>query len=384
MISASAEQRFSLYYAVLFGSIGAMLPFAAVWMSHAGIKPSMIGIIVAAPSVAMLLTTIAIGRWADNLKDRRLAIIIGNWLVLAVHLLLYASTGEWFVLVVWLISGVVMSAKMPITDAAALSLTRQRDSDYARVRMFGSIGFVAILTLAGYAYEFWGIGIFVTMLLIANTLRLAASYILPRMQRSSLSANPSTEKDASSGSLYKPGILLTLCGGALINASHAMVYTYAILLWTEQGLSESLASMAIGIGVVVEVALMWWFKSLTRHVSARVCLLVAAMCGVVRWSVLAVEPSWFLVFGAQALHGVSFGITFLACASFISRRVPENAAARGQGLLATLSTACMAAATFICGWLFDAWGSSLYWLMGAMCFFAVVLVMASYRFTFSE
>ena len=385
MIHVSAEQRFSLYYAVLFGSVGASLPFAALWMSHAGITPAMIGIIVALPSVAMLATTISIGRWADKLIDRRSAIITGNWLILAAHLVLFLSTGELFVLLVWLVAGVALAAKLPITDAAALSLARQRGSDYARVRMFGSIGFVLMLTLAGYAYEHLGIGVFVAGLFIANVLRLLAAYALPRKLRS---VRPESQADdgaeALTGSLYIPGILFTLLAGALINASHAMVYTYGILLWTQQGLSESLASLAIGIGVVVEVALMWWFKSLTRNVSARACLLIAATFGLVRWWVLASEPSWLMVFGAQALHGVSFGVTFLACAGFIARRVPEKDAARGQGLLATLSTACMAMATFVCGQFYDVLGSALYWMMGGLCLLAVGCVAMSYRYGFVE
>lgn len=386
MSRVSAEHRFSLYYAVLFGSIGAMLPFAALWMSDVGIAPDMIGIIVAAPSVAMVFTTMAIGRWADAISDRRFAIIVCNWLMLAAHLLLFVSTGEWVVLVSLLVAGVVLAAKMPITDAAALNLTQQRNSDYARVRVFGSVGFIAALTLAGYIYEFRGIEVFVVGLLIANVLRLAAAYALPRMCRAQMApAMAISGNTAVAGSsLYQPAILLTLLGAALINASHAMVYTYGILLWTNQGLSESLAGMAVSIGVVVEVALMWWFKSLTRNISARACLLFAALCGLLRWSVLAVEPSWFWVFAAQALHGISFGLMFLACTSFIARRVPEEAAARGQGLLATLSTAFMAGATFVCGQLFLTGGSDLYWLMGAMCALALVLVGCSFRYALDE
>ncbi len=382
MIRASAEQRFALYYAVLFGSIGAMLPFAALWMSEIGISPAMIGVIVSAPSVVMLVTTIALGRWADTLRDRRLAIIAANWVVLLSQLLLFLSTGQWMVFWVWLVAGVVMYAKMPITDASALSVTRKRGTDYARVRVFGSVGFVALLTLAGYAYEHFGIGVFVSVLLVANVLRLLAAYYLPVMPKSDKTS--ADDQSAAPSSLYQPGIILTLLGAAFINASHAMVYTYGILLWTQQGLSESVASQAIGMGVVVEVALMWWYKSLTDDVSARACLLIAALCGVIRWSLLAVEPSLPVLFAAQALHGITFGIMFLSCANFISRRVPEEAAARGQSLLATLSTACMALATFACGLVFESWGSQLYWVMGGMCAMAMLLIASSYRYPFAE
>lgn len=392
-MTPSAEQRFSLYYALLFGGIGAISPFAALWMDHVGIEASMIGAIVAAPSIAMLLTTLALGRWADGLTDRRQAIIVGNWIILLVQLLLFIATDDWIVLMVWLVIGIVMYAKVPITDASALSLTRRLGSDYARIRVFGSLGFVLMLTLAGYLYDRLGIGVFIIGMLISNVLRLLAAYQLPSLPRASApsirSASMITESVGSiarpgDNPLYQPGILLTLLGAAMINASHAMVNTYGILLWTQQGLSESLSSLAVGLGVVVEVGLMWWFKSLTRNVSARACLLVAAVCGLLRWSLLASEPSVALIFAAQALHGVTFGVMFLASASFISRRVPDESAARGQSLLAIITTACMAIATFGSGQLFDAWGGGLYWIMALMCCLAMLCIACSYRFKFGD
>lgn len=391
MPNATAEQRFSIYYAALFGSIGAVAPFAAVWMDHVGISASMIGLIVAAPSVAMLLTTFAIGRWADGLADRRQAIVIGNWVILVVQIALFVLTDATWVLLVWLVSGVAMYAMIPITDAAALSVTRRYGSDYARVRMFGSIGFVLTLTAAGSVYDSFSIGIFVFILLVVNALRLLSAWYLPDMSRLSVD-KPANHKVGSLtcsqspgfNPLHQPGILLTLLGGALINASHAMVNTYGILLWTQQGLSELVASLAVGIGVVVEVGLMWWFRSLTGKLSARACLLLAAACGLVRWMLLASVPSIFVLYAAQMLHGVTFGLTFLSCASFIARRVPEGSAARGQSLLAIMTTACMAIATYLSGQLFDEWAAKLYWIMGGLCVFATFAIAASYRFQFID
>lgn len=384
MIPVSELQRFSLFYAVLFGGIGAAMPYAALWMDSVGIGSADIGIIVSAPSLAMLLTTIALGRWADNLHDRRIAIIACNVVILIIQLLLFLTTQSWFVLLVWLIAGIATHAMIPITDAAALGLTQRLSGDYARVRVFGSVGFIAALTLAGFAYDRWGINVFITVLLLVNALRLLCAWFLPVMPRTESAHTPNELSKQNSRSLYTSPILLVLLGGALINASHAMMYTYGILLWSEQGMSETLAGLAYGIGVVVEIGLMWWFKSLTYNVSARICLYVAAGCGIIRWSVLASSSSVVFIFFAQALHGFTFGITFLACASFIARRVPEHAGARGQGLLASLSTASLALATFASGQLFDRWGADVYWIMGGLCALALLLISTSYRFGFSD
>ncbi|MFK7854666.1 MAG: MFS transporter [Granulosicoccus sp.] len=378
----SDEWRFSLFYAALFGSFGAIAPFAALWLSHAGIPAREIGIIVAAPSIVMLLTTLKLGKWADGLANRRLAIVIGNWVVLLINLLLFVYTNTWVVLVVWIIAGISMYAIVPITDAAALSLTQRRGSDFARIRVFGSIGFIVAITLAGYIYEYAGIGSFLVVLLFFNIARLFYAYQLPSIQSVS---GDNARKDTGKGeSLYQTGILLTLAGSALINASHAMVNTFGILHWTQQGLSESMASMAIGIGVVAEVFLMWRFKSLTRRVSARHCLLFASLCAVLRWSVLASDPTVSVLFLVQILHGVTFGLMYLATANFIARRVAESAAARGQSLSAIISTGCMAVANFIAGWLFDLWRGDVYWIMAASCVVAAVALLASYRFVLKD
>jgi len=377
----SPEWRFSWYYAALFASIGSVGPFFAVWLDSQGIDAQMIGLIVAVPSIAMMFTTVRIGRWADEIGERRSAIIIGNVLVLIAQLIFFWPLGPWVILVIWTFSGIIMFAKVPITDAAALSLTEQRNTDFARVRVFGSIGFVVALTLSGLVYDRLGMVAFVPILLLGNILRLWLSIELPIVGRNTSSAGDAGTAaitDDQQASLYQMGILLTIFASGLIHASHAVFNTFGILLWTQTGLSETTASLLVGIGVVAEILLMWRFKSLTKRLSARHCLIIAALCGIVRWVVLGLEPSLWLMFMVQILHGVTFGLTFLATASFISRRVGEANAARGQALSATVLTVLMAIMVYLSGRLFDVMQMQLYWIMAGLCVASIVLILASY------
>ena len=376
------EWRFSFYYAALFASIGSIGPFFAVWLDSQGIDAKTIGIIVAVPSIAMLFTTVRLGRWADEIGSRRTAIIVGNALVLIAQLIFFWPQGPWVILVVWTFSGIIMYAKVPITDAAALSLTKQRGSDFARVRVFGSIGFVVALTLSGLVYDRLGMLAFVPILLLGNILRLWLSIELPNVSRrnaGSVNEVTTNVQSVDSGNLYQIGIVLTIFASGVIHSSHAVFNTFGILLWTQHGLSETTASLLVGIGVVAEVLLMWRFKSLTKQLSARACLIIAAVCGIVRWSLLAMAPPLWLMFVVQILHGVTFGLTFLATASFIARRVGEDNAARGQALNATVMTALMAVMVYLSGHLFDMLQMQLYWIMAGMCVLSVVLLLLSFR-----
>lgn len=378
MPDLNAEWRFSIYYAALFASIGTVGPFFAVWLDSLGIDASTIGLIAAAPSVLMVFTTVAIGRWADSLQERRTAIILCNALILLVQLALFWPVHPWLILIAWTLSGVLMFAKVPVTDAAALSVTTQRNTDFARVRVYGSIGFVVAVSAGGYLYDVVGIAMFIPVLFAGNVLRLWLSAGLPRELSTSRVATEPVVSGHSSP-VYQKAILLTIVGASLIQASHAVVYTFGILLWSHQGYSETTGSLLIAIGVVAEVLLMWRFKSLTKNLSARGCLIIAATLGVVRWAVLAMSPSLPVIYLAQLIHGATFGLTFLATATFIARRVGEANAARGQGLSATVTTVLLAVATFVAGQWFDQLGMLLYWLMAALCAAAILLLTLSYR-----
>ncbi len=375
------EWRFSFYYAALFASIGSIGPFFAVWLDSQNIDAKTIGIIVAAPSIAMLFTTVRLGRWADELGSRRTAIIVGNVLVLLAQLVFFWPQSPWVIMFIWMFCGIIMYAKVPITDAAALSLTEQRGSDFARVRVFGSIGFVVALTLSGLVYDRVGMMAFVPILLLGNILRLWLSIELPTVDRRSVtkvSSPTGASVEVQSNDFYRLGIVLTIVASGVIHSSHAVFNTFGILLWTQHGFSETTASLLVGIGVVAEILLMWRFKSLTKRLSARSCLVIAAVCGMVRWSLLALAPPLWLMFVVQMLHAVTFGLTFLATASFIARRVGEDNAARGQALSATVMTALMAIMVYLSGYFFDLLQLQLYWIMAAMCVLSAVLVLLSY------
>lgn len=386
-------QRFAAYYFVLFAGIAAVAPYLAVWLDSIGISARWTGIIVSAPSVLMVLTTLRIARWADSLDDRRSAVLAINAVVLLVMLAMWATTHPLAILVIWTVAGIAMMAQVPIVDAMTLKRLQETDDDFGKVRMFGSLGFVLALLACGSLYEHLGIGLFLAVLTLVNAARLLVSLGLSRA-RNAASDDPDhpIPPDGSApvidtgrtSTLYAPGILLTIAGAAVINASHAMLSTFGILHWTQLGYGESIGSLLFGVGVITEIVLMWRFKSLTGDLGARKVLLFAAATGVLRWCVLALDPPLWLILTAQLLHGVTFGMTYIAIANFISRRVPARDAARGQSLNAVAQMGSMAIATYLCGLFFEQLGATLFFAMAGLCALAAVLLLASYRTALSE
>ncbi len=393
------ETRVATYYAVFFLAIGSVMPFVAIWFESIGISASMSGVILAAPPFAIVLFNIVIGSAADRLKDWRSAIIACNAIALVVGGWLLFRVEPIHVLVVWTISGLFIIASSPITDAAALDMTRRRGSDYGRIRALGSVGFVVGIILAGALFDKIGMGAFAWIILLTAAFRLLAAYLLPTFRE-----RPQSQHQAATADIHKksvnqrlfgglmagmdlfrqPGICSVIFGAALLNASHSFNNVYSVLHWGQLGISNTVSSLLWSAGVVAEIALMWGFTGIAKKVSARHCLLLACFTCIVRWCITGMDPSVWVLFILQTLHAITFGLTFLASVNFISRRVDPNHAAQAQSVLATLTTLFMAIGIWLSGQFYQIFGGQTYWAMAIMALLGGALVLNSYRTKLSD
>lgn len=384
----SVETRMSNYYGLYFLSIGTVMPYAALWFDSLNLSATVSGAIFAAPSIAIVIFTVLIGGWADRLSDWRTAILTCNWIVLVLFSWFLVRTDSWDILIVWTIAGLFTHASAPIMDAAALNLTKKRGSDYGRIRAIGSLGFVIGVLLAGVLFDEFGTRWFVYVLLAGLVARIAAAHALPHFRAptkpihkpSPLAPSLATPDTLTTGLgvLKHPGILLVIIGAALLNASHGFNNMFAVLHWTQLGISTTMASVLWSVAVIAEVALMWSFKSVAKKFSARKCLLLASAVCTMRWFLNGNDPTLGQLFVLQSLHSITFGLTFLAGVNFIARRVHEDNAAQAQSVSVTASMIFMALATSASGWLYTQFAGQSYWAMSALALLGGVCVALSF------
>lgn len=374
----NVEQRLSFYYGVFFLSIGTAMPFAALWFASLGISATFTGTIFAAPSFAIVLFTVLIGGWADKLADWRTAIITCNWVALALSSWFLFRHNHWDVLFVWTFTGLFLHASGPITDAASLSVTRKRGSDFARIRAVGSVGFIIGVLAAGAVFDVVGIAWFVAVLVVGAMLRVIAAHSLPHFKSTPEPESSAAHTLAGIAGLRQPGILLVIIGAAMLNASHGFYNVFAVMHWTALDMSTGTASVLWSISVVAEVALMWSFASVAKRFSARKCLLFASLVGAARWFLTGTEPGLVSLVLLQSLHSITFGLTYLACVNFIARRIHEDNAAQAQSVFATLITLFMAGSVWVSGWLYDSVAGKSYWAMSVLALCGGVCVLLSF------
>jgi len=366
--------RLGLLYAALFLVIGCYLPYLPVWLKWRALDADQIAVLLAATLYTRILFTPAISFAADRLGDRRAILIVLAWGSLLSFAVLWVSDGFWQMLLAIILLAVNWTSIMPLIETVAASGIRSGGLDYGKVRLWGSITFIAASLGSGSVIQPFGPQAVLPILLAASALMVLATHLMPRQpKRPSQSAGSPLSvlrrlKLSDAFALARaPLFLLFLLAASLIQASHALMYAFGSLHWQAQGYSGGMIGALWSVGVVAEVAL---FAVSGRVIAAcgTVRLLgLAGAAAVLRWGFMAFDPPLLVTGLLQILHAMSFGAAHLAAIHFLTHAVPEDRGATAQGLYAAVVAGLvMGSLTLACGPLYRMLGGEAYGVMAVL------------------
>jgi len=121
--------------------------------------------------------------------------------------------------------------------------------------------------------------------------------------------------------------------------------------------------------VVVEIGFMWiiepWRKR--RGIGALLVLMFGVVAAIVRWTLMAFEPSFFWLWPLQALHALTFAATYLAGVEIVEALSPPKDHTSAQTLSSVVSAGVLIGlATALSGQLYDVFEARGYLAMAAM------------------
>ena len=361
----------ALQYVLLFGANGVSLPFAGLWFRGQGFSGAEIGVLLAAPMLARLITGPAIAVWADGFRRRRSPMALLG-LVAAVS---YAGAGLAEGLLVqgllWFIAATAMAGLIPLSDVLALQVARRHGFDFAWPRGCGSAAFVAANILMGAILARASVDwIIVWIAAAAALMAITAATLLPS---DPVTEGPKTRKrDRFAGltRLAQDRVFMTavLAIGA-VQAAHGFYYGFSAIAWKAQGISERMTGLLWAVSVVVEIAFMWWVEPWRkrRAIGPEAILALGAAAAIVRWTALAFAPPLWALWPLQALHALTFAATYLAGVQIIERLAPAGGHTAAQTLNSVVSAGVLIGlATLAAGPLYDQVGALGYLSMTAL------------------
>jgi PPP family 3-phenylpropionic acid transporter len=243
--------------------------------------------------------------------------------------------------------------------------------DYGRMRLWGSLSFMAATLCGGLVIDRFGESAAVWQMVAGAALTVLAAHglarpILPGRPRT-VAAQPRIRLADALGLLRSRLFLTFLLAVGAVQAAHAAFYTFGTLHWAAQGYSGGWSGTLWAIAVAVEIVFLAFSGALVRRVGAVELIVLGGAAAVLRWLVMGFDPPLALLIPLQVLHAVTFGATHIGAFYFLTQAMPERHAGTAQAFYASITAGiAMGGAMLLSGQLYAGYGGRTYWAMAAI------------------
>ena len=365
--SRSAAWRLAAFYGGVFLAMGIFGPFWPLWLKDRGLDAHDIGLVFALGTLAKLIMTPFVARWADRLGRRKILLVFLTTAGTLVFISFRWAEGLLPIALITIVYFACWGPVSPLTESLTM-LTRdqvpegRRPFDYGRVRLWGSVTFIIgawgmglILTDAPISWVHWAV-------LGAVALTTLAAFALPDTR---------TAPAEPGGQLFRPvlrepGMIWAILAATFVQASHIAYYNFGSIHWENAGHSPDVIGALWAEGVVVEIVLFSVSTLVVARVGALPLILIGAVAASARWlgTGLSTEIIWLVPL--QALHALSFGATHLGIIHLISERIAPSRSASAQSLYAMALGLGFSAASYGAGILFQSMAGGAFTVMAGM------------------
>ena len=372
-------------------ALGVLYPFISVILAELGFSAGAIGLIASAGAVGFTIAVPAWGHLADVRMGRPRTLqlcALGSAAAIAALLLPWPPLVV--VLLFWLF-WIFESAWQPLADAVTVNAIRGRD--YARVRLFTSLGFAVAAVASGQLYDRTGYAPAFALFAGAAVVMAVAAAFLPDVGRADLAAHrrrvTAAEGPASSAErrwtwrLGSAGVALrvaprlaaVLVASALLHFGIISGFTFLALRIVALGGSPSDIALASGLSAATEIPAMLVLGAIAPRVGLRAIFTFSAAlyagC-LLSWTVIEV-PS--LIVATRVLTGIAFSGVVVGVVMTIAVLLPADLQATGQALFQTSSFGVAAiVANVVGGLLYQAFGHAAVFGLGAVLAVAAAVI----------
>lgn len=264
------------------------------------------------------------------------------------------------------LTSAALSAVLPLGDNIALAAAAAGEIGYGRVRLWGSLGFIAAALIAGRLIEVAGADGMLYLLIAAAAAVLAAcAGLVERVPRAA-------RRPAFGAGLRRLPLLL-FAAAIAVQGSHAVYYGFGTFYWQRLGLGDGAIAALWAEGVVAEILLFYASAPLLRRLGPAGMLALGGGAGMIRWSLTGIATALPALALLQLLHALTFAAAHLGAMHHLARVVPPEQAASGQALYSALVGGLgQGLALLLAAALFAAFGGA-YQAMAALAALGLVL-----------
>jgi MFS transporter, PPP family, 3-phenylpropionic acid transporter len=320
------------FYALYFGSVGVILPFLPAYLKSLSLSGAKVGSLLALPPLLSLIAPPIWGHLADRLRrPARILQVISFGVLIAFSPLLAVEQFGPLVLTMALYA-FFSSSITPIIDTVTLEHVARSGGSYARIRLYGSLGFV----LTSMAF-----GVLVRSIdrrTVVVPLFLMAGYALWSLILREGATGLSPPNPLAGLKLLRQADVATFLAATCLHWIACTPYhgTFSIHV-KDLHLSPWVVGLSAGIGVFAETCVMYAYPRFADRLSPPRLLFVSCFVSVLRWLGMSLTSHAWPIIMLSVLHGMTFGAFYISSVGYMAIRVPRNMRASGQALFASIT-----------------------------------------------
>ncbi|PVY78249.1 PPP family 3-phenylpropionic acid transporter [Tamilnaduibacter salinus] len=357
--------RLSGLYFWFFALLGALLPYWSLYLQDRGFSYLQIATLMATIQLTKVVAPSVWGWLGDRTGQRvrlvRLGAVIGSVCFLGVFL----EPGFYGLLLVMLAFTFFWNAILPLYEVITLQGLGRRREKYGRIRLWGSVGFIASVAGVGAVLDWVPVDL-LPWILLPLFAGIILSTLLVRAE------NPQPKPLAPAGSLkaivLHSSVIAFFAMNFLLQVSHGAYYTFFSIHLEQYGYGKLATGLLWSLGVLAEIGLFLVMHHVFRRFTVRQIALAALALTMVRWVMIAeLTEHLVLLVIAQCLHAASYGALHAISVQYIQGFFGHHHHGQGQALYSGLTFgAGGAVGSWLSGFLVDGisteaafWGAAL-------------------------
>jgi PPP family 3-phenylpropionic acid transporter len=353
-MTPSVRWAFGSFFFLYFAYVGLVSPYASLFFLDRGFSVIEIAVLMSMLQITRIVGPFSWG-WLSDYLSNRISIIRLCACLAAVTFLSIFFLNSYVAFFIWMfVLHTILSSLMPLGESAtvhALFKDNSFDKRYGRLRLWGSIGFIAMVLFAGELFQRKGIelypivGAVILIFLALVTFRLHE----PKMERRKM------VKGELLIVLLNPDVRWFLLSGFFMIFAHAALYVFYSLYLADLGYDKFQIGLFWALGVAAEVIFFYFQSKVLSRLDPEIVLQITFGMGVFRFILMAFFPLTWVLILAQLMHAGTFGAHHSAATKLLQRWFTGPLQARGQALMATVSYGLGGTlGGLLAGWLWDA------------------------------
>ncbi|MFT7388060.1 MAG: PPP family 3-phenylpropionic acid transporter [Candidatus Endobugula sp.] len=333
-LSSIPYWRLSGFYFFYFALVGALSPYLSLYLSDIGLTAYAIGLVNAVLMGTKIVAPNLWG-WICDRTGKRL-LIIGVGLGLAT--LFFAGLFFWQallpILIITFLYSFFWNAVLSQFDTLTIQYLDENSQHYSRVRVWGSVGFIASVTALGFLFDVVSIAYlipisWVLLFLITINCTLLSEPPARKVSHVSISCK---------AIIKQPAVIAFFMAAFLLQLSFGAYYTFFSLYLESYGYTRTTIGLLWALGVIAEVILFLIIHRLMPAMGVSYLLFWSLLLTSMRWFLTAffADVVWVMLL-AQCIHAFSFGAAHAASIELIRQFFKGKNAGQGNALYSSVT-----------------------------------------------